>query len=218
MSDAAAFDALTAKVNELAQLCRELSQENAELRSQFSQLSADDARVGEQSSYPIVNTAAEVSEPGKISRRTVGVALAGAAAGIVGAATLGDFGSRHNASSGASSSAAPVAAEELAFTEAEQHRAHAAGPNAGSVIEASLATSAAVVGVANTSGGPGVQATSRGGRGGVFAGAAAAQIQLSPGRATHPRGGQRGDLYADSSGRLWFCKKSGARATWHQIA
>ena len=43
MSDAAAFDALTAKVNELAQLCRELSQENAELRSQFSQLSAVDA-------------------------------------------------------------------------------------------------------------------------------------------------------------------------------
>jgi hypothetical protein len=217
MSDAAAFDALTEKVNVLAQVCGQLSQENAELRSQISQLSAVEAHVHEQSRYPAMDTAAEAYEPeayepGKVSRRTVGVAIAGAAAGIVGAAALGDWGGRHHASSGRT-----LAAEELAYTEPER-RHHAAGPNAGSIIEASLATSAPVLSAANTSGGPGVEGTSSSGRGGIFAGAGAAQIQLTPGHASHPGSGQRGDLYADSAGRLWFCKKSGARATWHQIA
>lgn len=63
----------------------------------------------------------------------------------------------------------------------------------------------------------GVHATSKG-RGGVFGGNLA-QIQLTPGSgATHPKGGSRGDLYADKNGRLWFCKKGGTTATWHQIA
>jgi hypothetical protein len=63
----------------------------------------------------------------------------------------------------------------------------------------------------------GIHATSKG-RGGVFGGNAA-QIQLTPGTgATHPRSGSRGDLYADKNGRLWFCKKGGTTATWHQIA
>jgi len=57
-----------------------------------------------------------------------------------------------------------------------------------------------------------------GGRGGVFAGAAA-QVQLAPGAgSTHPRSGKRGDLYADKNGRLWFCKKTGNPALWHQVA
>jgi hypothetical protein len=57
-----------------------------------------------------------------------------------------------------------------------------------------------------------------GGRGGVFAGNAA-QVQLAPGAlASHPRSGKRGDLYADKSGRLWFCKKTGNPALWHQLA
>ncbi|MGH3397483.1 MAG: hypothetical protein ACRDPO_22600, partial [Streptosporangiaceae bacterium] len=63
----------------------------------------------------------------------------------------------------------------------------------------------------------GIHATSNG-RGGVFGGSLA-QIQLTPrSGATHPKGGSRGDLYADKSGRLWFCKKGGTTATWHQIA
>jgi hypothetical protein len=46
-----------------------------------------------------------------------------------------------------------------------------------------------------------------------------AQLLLVPGkRSTHPASGTRGDLYADSTGRLWFCKTSGAKATWRQIA
>lgn len=63
----------------------------------------------------------------------------------------------------------------------------------------------------------GIHATSNG-RGGVFGGKVA-QIQLTPGSgATHPKGGSRGDLYADKNGRLWFCKKGGTTATWHQVA
>jgi hypothetical protein len=57
-----------------------------------------------------------------------------------------------------------------------------------------------------------------GSRGGTFSGAAA-QLKLNPGTgSTHPTRGQRGDLYADKTGRLWYCKKSGNPATWHQIA
>ena len=69
----------------------------------------------------------------------------------------------------------------------------------------------------NSSTGPGLQATSAHGRGGIFSGAVA-QIQLNPGAASHPRSGRRGDLYADDNGRLWYCKKTGATALWHQIA
>jgi hypothetical protein len=74
-------------------------------------------------------------------------------------------------------------------------------------------------GVLGTSvGGPGVRGASTKARGGVFSGGPA-QIQLQPGTgSTHPKSGVRGDLYADKTGRLWFCKKSGATATWHQIA
>jgi hypothetical protein len=75
----------------------------------------------------------------------------------------------------------------------------------------------AAVKAANSGKGAGVHATSSG-RGGIFGGAAA-QIQLTPGsRSTHPASGNRGDLYADKTGRLWFCKKGGTHATWHQIA
>jgi len=63
-----------------------------------------------------------------------------------------------------------------------------------------------------------VRGKSSNGRGGVFSGTAA-QVQLVPGsKSTHPKSGKRGDLYADSTGRLWFCKKGGTTATWHQIA
>jgi hypothetical protein len=57
-----------------------------------------------------------------------------------------------------------------------------------------------------------------GGRGGIFAGQSA-QVKLSPGSlSSHPKSGQRGDLYADKVGRLWYCKTGGTKATWHQIA
>lgn len=55
-------------------------------------------------------------------------------------------------------------------------------------------------------------------RGGVFKGASA-QVQLAAGSgSTHPKAGQRGDLYVDNTGRLWFCKVGGSTATWKQLA
>jgi hypothetical protein len=54
-----------------------------------------------------------------------------------------------------------------------------------------------------------------GGRGGIFTGGKA-QLKLSPSSAsTHPTKGQRGDLFVDKSGRLWFCK---GKTTWVQLA
>ncbi len=215
MGDGAAFDALTAKVNELAQVCAQLTQENTDLRSQISRLSAVEPQGQALSERPAVDATAADPEPSRISRRSVGLALAGAAAGVVGAAALGDWSGRHTATPGAA-----LSAEDVAYSEAEHHRAHArphAAADAGSIIDASLASTAPVVEAANSSTGPGVQGTSSGGRGGVFGGSAA-QIQLTPGKSSHPRSGERGDLYADSAGRLWFCKKSGARASWQQIA
>jgi hypothetical protein len=61
-------------------------------------------------------------------------------------------------------------------------------------------------------------ASGSGGRGAVFSGAAA-QARLLPGTgASHPKSGERGDLYVDTTGRLWFCKSGGTSATWHQLA
>jgi len=61
----------------------------------------------------------------------------------------------------------------------------------------------------------GVRGRSPTGRGGVFGGKLA-QLRLSPsGASTHPASGQRGDLFVDSSGRLWFCKGG---TTWKQLA
>jgi hypothetical protein len=85
-------------------------------------------------------------------------------------------------------------------------------------LDAGADSTAAAAQVSNIGTGAGVHAASSGGRGGVFSGGLA-QLRLTPGsKSTHPAGGERGDLYADSTGRLWFCKKGGAKATWHQIA
>jgi hypothetical protein len=89
---------------------------------------------------------------------------------------------------------------------------------AGVGVSASVTSTAPAVQAANAGAGAGVQGTSQTGRGGVFSGSAA-QVRLTPGSgSTHPKSGSRGDLYADKTGRLWFCKKSGTTATWHQIA
>jgi len=90
--------------------------------------------------------------------------------------------------------------------------------SAGIGVSASVTGSQAAVKATSTGGGSGIHATSSGGRGGIFAGSAA-QVQLTPGsHSTHPKSGKRGDLYADKTGRLWFCKRGGTTASWHQIA
>lgn len=66
--------------------------------------------------------------------------------------------------------------------------------------------------------GNGVVGTSESARGGVFSGAAAA-MRLSPGaRATPPAAGETGDLYVDSTGRLWYCRQGGGTANWVTLA
>jgi hypothetical protein len=88
----------------------------------------------------------------------------------------------------------------------------------GAAVIAGAASSAPAVTASNSGSGSGVRGKSTDGRGGVFSGGPA-QVQLVPGTgASHPKDGKRGDLYADKTGRLWFCKKSGTTATWHQIA
>jgi len=236
MHDAGAIDALTAKVNELAHMCARLSQENAELRGQVSALSARvEPTANQDGDAPGgCDWTADTVVAGRISRRAaVGVALAGAAAGIAGVTALSERGTRQAAPAADSAVAAELTAVELAAQPATAPTA------TGSVISATLSTASAVIAGTNTNAGPGVagantstgagvaatnsgtgpgvHATSGHGRGGIFAGAAA-QIQLAPAGKSHPTSGQRGDLYADTSGRLWYCKTTGAHATWRQIA
>lgn len=220
MKDAAAFDALSAQVNELARVCARLTRENAELRSQVSALSG--SATPAMSATPMVHTPEATSGGGptaRISRRAaVGVALAGAAAGIAGVTAATERSGREApAAAGAELTGAELSTGELSSVELSTVERAAAPTATGSLINGTLSTASAVVVAANTSTGPGVHATSSGGRGGVFAGGAA-QIQLTPAGSGHPKSGQRGDLYADAAGRLWYCKATGATATWHQIA
>ena len=68
---------------------------------------------------------------------------------------------------------------------------------------------------AQDAGSVGVRGTAPAGRGGIFKGGAA-QLKLSPSAAaSHPASGQKGDLFVDTSGRLWFCKGG---TTWKQLA
>jgi len=94
----------------------------------------------------------------------------------------------------------------------------AAASGTGQAVNATNNSSTlATIKAVNSGTNSGIHATSQG-RGGVFGGNLA-QIQLTPGSgSTHPKGGSRGDLYADKTGRLWFCKTGGTTATWHQIA
>lgn len=94
----------------------------------------------------------------------------------------------------------------------------ASSNGSGQAVIAACTSSKPAVQVSNAGSGAAVTGQATKGRGGVFGGAAAA-IQIVPGPlASHPKSGSRGDLYADKTGRLWFCKKSGATALWHQIA
>jgi hypothetical protein len=61
----------------------------------------------------------------------------------------------------------------------------------------------------------GIHGTSPTGRGGVFEGKTA-QLRLSPSSdQSHPDSGAKGDLFVDTSGRLWFCKHD---TNWVRLA
>ena len=61
----------------------------------------------------------------------------------------------------------------------------------------------------------GVFGAAKGGRGGVFKGSVAPLKLVASTKITHPASGQKGDLFVDKSGRLWFCKGG---TTWHRLA
>lgn len=107
MRDIGAIDDLTAQVNELARFCARLGKENIELRSQVSALSARQSPTAAMPSPSASDSVSlrELADRG-INRRTVGVALAGVAAGAVGAAVLTDRGTRPAAASAVTSTAA----------------------------------------------------------------------------------------------------------------
>ena len=65
--------------------------------------------------------------------------------------------------------------------------------------------------------GIGVSADGGSGRGAVASGQSA-QVRLIPSKLkTHPRAGLVGDLFVDSSARLWLCTKTGNPARWRRI-
>jgi hypothetical protein len=76
-------------------------------------------------------------------------------------------------------------------------------------------TGTGVSGAATTGVAVAGKATKAGSRGGTFQGIAAAVQLVASAQATHPKSGRRGDLFVDSSGRLWFCKGT---TTWRQLA
>jgi len=66
--------------------------------------------------------------------------------------------------------------------------------------------------------GAGVEGRSIGGRGGQFSGKRA-QVRLVPSTVnTKPTAGKRGDLFVDSTGRLWYCKTTSSPTGWVQLA
>jgi hypothetical protein len=73
----------------------------------------------------------------------------------------------------------------------------------------------ASTGVYGSAAAVGVRGDSSEGRGGVFKGNAAQVKLVASTRDTHPTSGQKGDLFVDKHGRLWFCKGG---STWHQLA
>jgi hypothetical protein len=97
-----------------------------------------------------------------------------------------------------------------------KHRALRTTPDGNAVLgEIKIDTSPRTAIVATTTGtGAGIRGTSAQGRGGLFEGPVA-QVRLVPSVATHPATGAMGDLVADTSGRLWFCKGGGS---WAQLA
>lgn len=120
MHDTGAIEELTTQVSELARFCARLSKENVELRSQLSALSARQPLAAASMPSPPPSAEPEglieLAGPG-INRRTVGVALVSAAAGVIGTAVLTDRGSRPVAASAVTPTAAKSAHAELTAVE-----------------------------------------------------------------------------------------------------
>jgi hypothetical protein len=213
-------------------MCARLSEENAELRAQVSGLQAESAPAvlsATAAHTAVVAPAGPAPEGGRhasnrdgglrrlgnpISRRGMGKVIGAAAVGVVGAAAIAELATHQPTREDDATTVAD--ASDVSAEDAVREERPAQGTSSASVVSASMSSTAALVNASNSSTGAGVQGTSKSGRGGVFGGGAA-QVHLNPGGSSHPKSGEMGDLYADKSGRLWYCTKSGSRASWKQI-
>jgi hypothetical protein len=205
-------------------MCARLSEENADLRDQVSGLLAENETAPARP-VPETGPGAEGGRHASrkngglrgghpISRRGMGRVIGAAAVGVVGATAIAELASHHAAQADDAATIADVSDVSAEKAVGEERAAQAT--SSASVVSASMASTAALVNASNSSSGAGVQGTSKSGRGGIFGGGAA-QVHLDPAGSSHPRSGEMGDLYADKSGRLWYCTKSGSKASWKQI-
>src|SRR5215831_19171921 len=97
--DGSKYVSLAVKLDELSQVCAQLSRENAELRAQMSRLTARISSERQASQ----GEPRDGSQDGRFSRRRLGKALAASAAGVVGAAALVDATARPAAAATGSS-------------------------------------------------------------------------------------------------------------------
>jgi len=98
---------------------------------------------------------------------------------------------------------------------------HGRGEGSGSgvwgEINDSSKTQAAIIGTTEGTG-PAIEGRSVLGRGGVFQGNKAQLRLIASAATTKPAKGSRGDLFVDSTGRLWYCKTGGSTTGWKQLA
>jgi len=78
-------------------------------------------------------------------------------------------------------------------------------------------TQSAILGTTEGTG-PAIEGNSILGRGGVFRGKKAQVRLVASAATTKPSKGSRGDLFVDSSGRLWYCKTGNSLTGWKQLA
>jgi hypothetical protein len=98
---------------------------------------------------------------------------------------------------------------------------HGRGEGSGNGVwgEIGVATKAQSAILGTTEGtGAAIEGRSIKGRGGVFQGKKAQVRLVASSATTKPSTGTRGDLFVDSSGRLWYCKTSGVSTGWVQLA
>ena len=124
MHDDRAADVLAAKVDEPTRICAKLSQENADPQSRVAELSAAaDATNGyAQSDLGDVGGLQEGAGAPLLSRRAVGVALAGAAVGLVGAAALPEWSAKAAALRPQAAMAGELTAAKRPAASATTHR------------------------------------------------------------------------------------------------
>jgi len=213
MRDSAAFDVLTAKIDELARVCDRLGRENAQLRNEVSRLSGGARRVAPSAAVRMTDKvmgsgnfghgatghgAGAHARRSSVSRRGFGLAaIASAAFAVLGSATL--FAERGFLPA---ARAATDPAQDAALETAPATVTLANGP---SVVNATLGTTFAAVMGSNTSTGAGTGGRNTGSGPGVYGQAATGAGVYGT---SHAGPGVFG--YVSSSSEAFYAVNSGA--------